>query len=313
MSETSEEEAPRWARFMRDGEWSTFVAAVRVELDRRGWDYRMEDGYVWAPWGAEEGDEDEALSLLNLAQLCHAAGEAQFPKVIQNHFDALVAGRKDRVLADTLARDLTAARPVLKVRLYPRETFRGEDGQFIVRDIADDLCAVLCFDLPSNVVTVNAESLERWQCSADEVWYQALANLRRTERAAIDDVDVGGATLKAMTGDSFFVASNLLLLGDYLEQELPFGALAAVPNRHTLVFHPIVDLTALRAIDAMVVMASGMCAEGPGSISPNLFWWRDGTLRTLPSVEADDHFEFVPPDDFVTEVLEKLAERSSMN
>jgi hypothetical protein len=306
-------EPPRWARFMRDDEWRNFLVAVETELRRRGWRYRLEDGYVWAPWGAEAEGEDEALSLLNLAQLCHSAGPAQFPRVIGNHFDALVAGRKDRVLADTLAGDLAAARPHLKVRLYPRETFHGEDREFIVREIADDLCAVLCFDLPSNVVTVNAESLDRWQCSADEVWYQALANLRRTERIAIDDVDVGGAVLKAMTGDSFFVASNLLLLGDYLDQELTWGALAAVPNRHTLVFHPIVDLTALRAIDAMVVMASGMCAEGPGSISPNLFWWRDGALRTLPTVEADDHFEFVPPDDFVTDVLEPLAERSSLN
>jgi hypothetical protein len=307
-------EPPRWARFMRPGEWGTFLAAVEVELRRRGWRYRLEDGYVWAPWGAEPGaDHDEALSLLNLAQLCHAAGQEHFPRVIQSHFDALVAGRKDRLLADTLAGDLTAARPHLKVRLYPRETFRGDAEQFIVRDVADDLCGVLCFDLPSNVVTVNAESLERWKCNPDEVWYQALANLRRTEKAAVDNVDVGGATLRAMTGDSFFIASNLLLLGDFLEDEPEWGALAAVPNRHTLVFHPIRDASALRAIDAMVVMASGMCAEGPGSISPNLFWWRDGVLKTLPTVEAADHFEFVPPDEFVTEVLEPLAQRSSLN
>jgi hypothetical protein len=309
-------EAPRWARFMRDGEWDQFLAAVEIELRRRNWRYRLEDGYVWAPWGADPGEgesADEALSLLNLAQLCHAAGPEHFERVIVQHFDALVAGRKDRVLADTLAGDLAAARPHLKVRLYPRETFRVDADQFIVRDIADDLCGVLCFDLPSNVVTVNAESLDRWGCSPDEVWYQALANLRRTERGEIDDLDVGGALLRAMTGDSFFVASNLLLLGDFLDRELRWGALAAVPNRHTLVFHPILDMSALRAIDAMVVMASGMCAEGPGSISPNLFWWRDGQLRTLPTVEADDHFEFVPPDDFVTEVLEPLAERQSMN
>lgn len=306
-------EPPRWAKFMRDGEWAVFLAAVEAELRRRNWRYRLEDGYVWAPWGAEPDATDEALSLLNLAQLCHAAGPDQFHRVIVSHFDALVAGRKDRLLADTLAGDLALARPHLKLRLYARETFRADADQFIVRDVADDLCGVLCFDLPSNVVTVNAESLDRWGCSADEVWYQALANLRRTEHGVVDDVDVGGAVLRAMTGDSFFIASNLLLLDDFIASKSPWGALAAVPNRHTLVFHPIHDLTVLRAIDAMVVMASSMCAEGPGSISPNLFWWRDGALRTLPSVEADDHFEFVPPDDFVTEVLEPLAARKDLN
>ena len=145
------------------------------------------------------------------------------------------------------------------------------------------------------------------------MWYQALANLRRTERTDVENIDVGGAVLATLTGDSFFVASNLLLLGDYVAADLQWGALAAVPNRHTLVFHPIVDATALRAIDAMVVMANDMCAEGPGSISPNLFWWRDGALRTLPTRETADHYEFAPPDDFVSQVLEPLAERTRLN
>jgi hypothetical protein len=302
---------PQWARFMNDEQWNTFMVSVEDELRRRNLRYRIEDGFVWAPWG---GDDDEALSLLNLAQLCHAAGPEHFTRVVKSHFDALIAGRGDRAMDDQLGADLGAARPHLKLRLYSRETFGEQPEHFVVREIADDLVAVLCFDLPSNVVTVNAESLERWGCTADDVWYQALANLRRTERAPVDDVDVGGAHLKAMTGDSFFVASNLLLLDDFLGDEAtPLGTLVAVPNRHTLVWHPIADTTALRAIDAMVVMASGMCAEGPGSISPNLFWWRDGTLKTLPTHETDEHYEFVPPDDFVTEVLETLAQRANLN
>jgi hypothetical protein len=87
-----------------------------------------------------------------------------------------------------------------------------------------------------------------------------------------------------------------------------------VPNRHTLVWHAIIgDASALRALDAMVVMAASLHAEGPGAISPNLYWWKDGALRTLPTRETDEHYEFVPPDDFVDEVLEVLAERAEMN
>ena len=304
--------APTWARFMPPEEWRDFVTAVETELKRRGVRYRIDDGYVWAPWG---GDEDEALSLLNLAQLCHAAGKDAFPKVIASHFDALVAGRSDRALADELVGDLSCARPLLKLRLYPRDTFNEQERDFVIRDVADDLCAVLCFDLPSNVVTVNGGALQKWGCTADEVWYQALANMRRTERTKVENIDVGGATLSTLTGDSFFIASNLLLLDDYLPapEELPWGALAAVPNRHTMVFHPIQDASALRAIDAMVVMANDMCADGPGSISPNLFWWKDGQLRTLPTRETAEHYEFAPPDDFVNEVLEPLTERSKLN
>ena len=301
---------PEWARFLDDAEWRGFVAALDAELTRRALPYRVEDGVLWARWGS---DEDEALGLTNLAQMCRAAGVDAYGQVITSHFNALVAGRGDRELAGQLGADLGLARPHLKLRLYPRDTFEPGTEQFVLRDTAEDLTAVLCYDLPSNVVTVAAESLGKWAVAPDELYYQALANQRRTERHPIEDVDVTGAVVKAMTGESFFVASNLLLLGDFLGEEPPFGAIAAVPNRHTLIWHAIVDPSALRAIDAMVVMAANLCAEGPGSISPHLYWWKDGQLRTLPTRETDEHYEFVPPDDFVDEVLEKLAERAEMN
>jgi hypothetical protein len=301
---------PGWAKFLSGEEWHEFAVALTAELDRRHVAYRVDEGVLWARWGSEE---DEALGLTNLAQLCHAAGIESFAIVISSHFDALIAGRGDRELAGQLGADLTAARPHLKMRLYARDTFSGGTEQFVLRDVADDLTAVLCYDLPSNVVTVAADSLGKWGISRDELYYQALANQRRTERGPIEDIDVGGAVVHAMTGESFFIASNLLLLSDFVPAEAPFGALAAVPNRHTLIWHTIVDPSALRAIDAMVVMASNLCAEGPGSISPNLFGWKEGTIRTLPTRETDEHYEFVPPDDFVNEVLEALAERAEMN
>jgi hypothetical protein len=301
---------PDWARFLDDDEWRAFVAALDAEVTRRALPYRIEDGVMWARWGS---DEDEALGLTNLAQLCRAAGQDAYGQVVASHFGALFSGRGDRELAGQLGADLGQARPYLKLRLYPRDTFDAGNEQFVLRETADDLTAVLCYDLPANVVTVAAESLGKWAVATDELYYQALANQRRTERHPIEDVDVTGAVVKAMTGESFFVATNLLLLGDFLGEEPPFGAIAAVPNRHTLLWHPITDPSALRAIDAMVVMAANLCAEGPGSISPNLYWWKDGVLRTLPTRETDEHYEFVPPDDFVDEVLEKLAERAEMN
>lgn len=304
------EKRPGWAKFLSEDEWREFALALTAELTRREVAFRIDEGVLWARWGSEE---DEALGLTNLAQLCRSAGIESFPIVIASHFDALIAGRGDRELAGQLGADLVAARPHLKMRLYARDTFTGGTEQFVLRDVADDLTAVLCYDLPSNVVTVAADSLGKWNVSRDELYYQALANQRRTERAPIEDIDVGGAVVRAMTGESFFIASNLLLLGDFVTSETPFGTLAAVPNRHTLIWHAITDPSALRAIDAMVVMASNLCAEGPGSISANLFWCKDGAIRTLPTRETEEHYEFVPPDEFVNEVLEALAQRAEMN
>jgi hypothetical protein len=301
---------PSWARFLSADEWREFAVALTAELARRGAPYRVDDSVLWGRWG---GEDDEALGLTNLAQLCHATELARYRETIAAHFDALVSGRGDRVLAGQLGTDLAAARPVLRLRLYSRDTFTEGAEQFVLRDVADDLTGVLCYDLPSNVVTVTADSLPRWGITADELYYQALANQRRTERGSVEDIDVGGTVIHAMTGDSYFVASNLLLLSDLVPDEPALGVIAAVPNRHTLVWHAIVDPNALRALDAMVVMAANLFTEGPGAISPHLYWIRDGVIRTLPTRETDEHYEFVPPDDFVDEVLEVLATRAELN
>ncbi|MBP8805400.1 MAG: hypothetical protein KBG48_06360 [Kofleriaceae bacterium] len=311
MTDLDPDARPAWAKFMTDGEWRDFAVALVAELVRRGSPYRVDDGVLWGRWGS---DEDEALGLTNLAQLCHASTPGSYPEVIASHFDALVAGRGDRALAAQLGGDLNAARPLLRLRLYARDTFTPGTDHFVLHDVADDLTAVLCYDLPSNVVTVTGETVPRWGVSPEELYYQALANQRRTERAPIEEVDVGGgAMVRAMTGDSYFVASNLLLLRDFVTDDAPLGVIAAVPNRHTLLWHVIGDANSLRALDAMVVMAANLHGEGPGAITPNLYWWRDDTLRTLPTRETDEHYEFVPPDDFVDEVLEVLAERAEMN
>ena len=135
----------------------------------------------------------------------------------------------------------------------------------------------------------------------------ALINLARSaDIISQDPARVQEALHEAPPVQEGLFDAGLLLLNN-------FGVVAAVPNRHTLLWHPIVDPSALRAIDALVVMAANLCAEGPGSISPHLYWWKDGTLATLPTRETEEHYEFVPPDDFVDEVLEKLAARAEMN
>ena len=62
---------PDWARFLDEAEWRAFVVALDAELTRRSLPYRIDEGVLWARWGSEE---DEALGLTNLAQMCRAAG-----------------------------------------------------------------------------------------------------------------------------------------------------------------------------------------------------------------------------------------------
>ena len=51
-----------------------------------------------------------------------------------------------------------------------------------------------------------------------------------------------------------------------------------------------------------------MYREGPGSISPHLYWWREGRFAQLPSKVTATSVTFSPPDVFVSEVLDRLSE-----
>ena len=97
-------------------------------------------------------------------------------------------------------------------------------------------------------------------------------------------------------------------LEDYIESPTPYGAVVAVPHRHVVVFHAIRNLGVVKAISAMLPVAFGMYQEGPGSISPNLYWYRDGKFTLLPSKVTAKEITFLPPDTFVTEVLNILGE-----
>jgi hypothetical protein len=46
--------------------------------------------------------------------------------------------------------------------------------------------------------------------------------------------------------------------------------------------------------------------EGPGSITPNLYWYRDGRFTLLPYEIANKQFNFRPPDELV-DLMNQLA------
>jgi hypothetical protein len=89
------------------------------------------------------------------------------------------------------------------------------------------------------------------------------------------------------------------------------GALVAVPNRHTMLYAPIADLTVVDTLQAMAILSQRRHAEGPGSLSPTLYWWRDGHLLALPVEVDDDGVRFFPPNEFVEGCLERLAKPSA--
>lgn len=61
------------------------------------------------------------------------------------------------------------------------------------------------------------------------------------------------------------------------------GAIVSMPLRHSVLVHPIDNASAQCGIAGMIPIAHQLFKQGPGSVSPHLYWWRDGSLEWIPT------------------------------
>lgn len=293
--------APEWASFFSGSEYRQFLDVVVADLRRRGLDPQVGDGFITADTG---GEEPMQWGLANLAQQCNREDPSRWGSIVATHFTALqqMVGRD----MDALAADFEQVRPILRVRLMPDETMGGVAmGETASRRPASGMLATLVFDFPDSTATVHRDHLAGWPVDADAAFDIAIANVRAEPPPAAETIDAGGVQLNVMAGDSFYVASRALFLGELLDGTR--DAVFAVPNRHVLIWYPLADLSVVKAMSPMFQVAMNLFREGPGSISDQLYWWRGGEFVHLPHTATGNNINFVPPDDFVA-LLNGLAE-----
>jgi hypothetical protein len=285
---------PPWARFFSPDEWHHFAELVRYEAGRRRWEQDLDEGKV--------GHAESAHGLQNIAQICHASPHGKWPHVVAEHFVALDD------IADVAFACAGEARAVLRARLISDDFVPPGGPDPARRRVADDLLVALAYDLPSRVVLPRRHDVLEWG-EEEELFALALEQTRaerggQMERHDFTEDQGGPATIWSFTGDSFFTATHALWSAHV---EGPHGSIVAAPNRHAVLVHPIRDLDVVSAIPIMARVAQGLYTEGPGSLTPSLYWFRDGALTRLPVHVNDGAVTFIPPDEFV-DALNELDE-----
>ncbi|HWB74012.1 MAG TPA: hypothetical protein VG755_03630 [Nannocystaceae bacterium] len=307
MRDVGSSGVPTWASFFDDGEYETFMRVVEDDLARRG-EISIEDGVAELEI---EGGGQHRLGLQNLAQLCNQVDREQWDALVREHFDRVIVSTHTHDL-EAIGRDFEQVRRIVKVRLYARDSLGDLTDSTIHRALGEDLVAVLVYDLPDAVATVPTDAPKQWPVTLDKIFELALENVLEQDEVETETLELDdGTRFHVMVGDSFFVTSRLLVLEQHLDPITPMGALVAVPNRHTMLYAPIVDLTVVDTLQAMAILSQRRHAEGPGSLSPTLYWWRDGHLLALPVEVDDDGVRFFPPSEFVEGCLERLAKPSA--
>ena len=294
--------APAWSPLPDAASHDQFVALVHAVVERAGLTSVAEgDGRTLRL--QDDDGTDLRLDLQTLAILCRDTPRDEWAQLVVTHLEPLVAPDP----MDALEDDPAALRDALRVRLYATAALDDQHVAPPSREVAHGLSEVVVVDTPDTVMVVDTDRFEVLDLSDAELLALGRDNLRAHEPVEADHHTTGPVELFVAESDSFYTATWALLLDELVEVP-SHGALVVIPSRHALMAHPLRDADAVKAVQVLLGVAHRHFAEAPGNLTPELFWYRDGQLRLLPTTEQDDgQLGFAPPDDFM-EVLNELVE-----
>ncbi|MER6386803.1 immunity 49 family protein [Streptomyces sp. NPDC001127] len=232
--------------------------------------------------------------LTDLAYACRDVPEEHWPDLVAAHFARLQQASRGGESAEDLLRDVHA-------RLLPADLLTPElaEAMRYARLVADGLVFAYALDGPTSVRILTDEDVER--AGLENLGQAAHANLMRVP-VEHEEVSIAGrARLHSLYGDSPFIASKALFLSEVARQTtgepLPdAGALVVVPNRNLLAYHPIADGSVVDALNGLASYALGTYEDGPGALSPRVYWWHRGDLTSLTIIDHDTRtFSIQPP------------------
>lgn len=291
-----------WITHLTAPQRAVFLESLQAALAARDLEARIDDGVVRLG-GA-------SVAMAGLAAACAQVEPEEYAALLGDRLDELRLGLQGQAAAALLDEDWKAARHHIKLRVLSAEEVAENAEILISADLGAGLAAVLVYDLPDSVTSVQPDALVAWPVTGAELWRVATENLRAEEPLPAMERIVLTESAEALlvTGESFFVASRLLILGDILPpSSFPYGALVIIPGRHAMVVHPITGPEIYDALIALSLMAGEMYAESPGPMSPSVYWWQADTIEEVSvSVDEDAAEVTIDPSDALRELLEWL-------
>jgi hypothetical protein len=281
-----------YAPFASEKEMDRFIALVQDYFHSKNLATRLENGTIWI----SQGEYELEFGLSNIAQICAQANQEDWPSLIAAHFDSLLV-RLPEVQVTPL--DFQKTKDKLMIRLYSQDSGINDESSFFLKNDLEGTVSVIVIDDPTSTRTLRRDQTLSWKMSEQDIFELALKNTQTTNHVKSRHLNApNGVTLIVLSENSFYVASQALFLEKYPECIGKYGALVGVPTRDYLICFPINDITVKAAVQAMIPAISKIEQVGPGSISPDLFWYQDGKFVRLPYKLSSDSVVFDPPASF---------------
>lgn len=289
---------PPWANFFTTKEYHLFVQKVAAYFEQHNLGFTIDDGVALLDQPHHGYDN---FGLVNLAQMCKQEDAKNWDQTILGFFKSMQRSQEFEDEFNNKITDFEFVRPFIGVRIYNIQYIQAIDQEnFIYRQLSGEMIAMLVFDLPDSVINIKPDQTEPWHKSIEELYAVGYANIRENYPIEIMKEDFGETALTLAAGDHFFAPNIILALDtDYPHLVGSNGTLIGIPHRHAVLIYPIEDLGVLQAVNTLIPVIKGMNLEGPGSISHELYWYKNGQFHNLPYELSEKKLTFTPPEDFV--------------
>lgn len=309
---SSEAQLPSWQELLGEQGRKIFFRLVRQFFEQKNLPITLDEDQGVLTSEIEPGVTQSTYGLQNLAQVCGQSDRDEWRDLVWRHFDAILVAQKNLGDVAGSGADFASLKPLLRARLFPDDVAKHTD-ELIFRRGPAGVIEVLALDSPNAVRTIAKSEAKEWDLSDGELLRIGRQNLLDTGLLTPERVQVeAGSNLYVFSGDAYYAASHILFLDEYLPDDLPNGALISIPRRDVFLAHYIRNPGALEVISAMLQITIGLYREGPGSITPNLYWYRRGEFVNLAYAIENDELDFTPPDEFV-DLLDSLTESVSLS
>lgn len=222
------------------------------------------------------------FGLVNLFQAAARLPAARRPAYLRWHFDTLL-----RIDTD-LDEDYGAVSTRLRIRILTERASSLHPDQ-TRRRLCAGLWEVLMVRFESGCFSLPVAALSGWDVPPARVWDDARTHTLGDEPHELRVLVERSRRVHWITG-SFYSSSVLPVLGTFLPEPLPQGAVVMAPTVDSLLVVPL-DRAFSKSVESLLEIGLLWWRTGPHSLSTDLFWW---SPRGVERIARGSQQGFVP-------------------
>lgn len=287
---------PAWASFFTADEYNQFIKTLGNYWDQSNIAYTLKDSVITT-------DELGSVNFIACAHACKQHPYSEWENIITNYFNYRKQAYEFEAQFFQKVHDFSYVEPYIGVHLFHKDFLSQlSDDMRICKSVANDLVAILIFNLPYGMKLVEPVETIQWNKTNEELYEIGLANIRKKYVDNITRRDFDEHKVWFIDGDHPFVSNKMLELHLHPELIGTYGSLVSIPYINGMIVYPIEDKKMLDMIEPFIFITRNMYElnKDVQPISESIYWYHNQAIIHLPyTVIADSmKINFTPPKEF---------------